>query len=139
MDTFATALARIGVTVPGHLEAAAEVPVLTGVQAQGDLLVVPTTEPPDAEWQPLAAPGAPVVQGEGTGNTHWLHAGFDSPGVRWWRADQDLVCGYVMVPVGQTALLIHTDEHGANGIGPGTYAIRRKRELGLAGPRRVSD
>lgn len=35
--------------------------------------------------------------------------------------------GYVLVPDGQSALLIHTDEHGANGIRPGTYAVHRKR------------
>jgi hypothetical protein len=32
------------------------------------------------------------------------------------------------VPQGQSAQLIHTDEHGANGIGPGVYWINRKRE-----------
>jgi hypothetical protein len=36
--------------------------------------------------------------------------------------------GHLCVPQGQTALLIHTDEHGANGIGPGEYAIHRKRQ-----------
>ena len=35
--------------------------------------------------------------------------------------------GFLRVPPGQSALLLHTDEHGANGIGPGTYAIHRKR------------
>jgi hypothetical protein len=37
--------------------------------------------------------------------------------------------GWLEVPTGQSAQLIHTDEHGANGIGPGTYEIRRKREI----------
>lgn len=39
--TFAEALGKIGVTIPDHLIADAEVPVLTGVQAQGDLIIVP--------------------------------------------------------------------------------------------------
>jgi hypothetical protein len=69
-----------------------------------------------------------IVRGEATGNTHWLHRGFDSPGVRWAAADDSLVLGRLSVPEGESALLIHTDEHGANGIGPGTYALHRKRE-----------
>jgi hypothetical protein len=129
--TYTSALALIGVPVPDHLDADAEVPVLTGPQAQGDLLVVPAPVPGQPGWHPVPAAGVQVVRGEATGNTHWLHAGFDSPGVQWWRVDADLLYGYVQVPDGQTALLIHTDEHGANGIGPGTYAIHGKRELGL--------
>jgi hypothetical protein len=46
VHTFASALALIGTTVPDHLVADAEVPVLTDPQAQGDLLVVPWT----ADW-----------------------------------------------------------------------------------------
>lgn len=42
------------------------------------------------------------------------------------------------VPEGQTAQLIHTDEHGAAGIGPGLYAIHEKREQADQ-ERRVSD
>jgi hypothetical protein len=138
MHTYDSALKLVGVTVPEHLDAAAEVPILTGPQAQGDLLVVPEDAPiptkkKPAAWTDVPAEGVQVVHGEATGNTHWLHAGFDSPGVRWRRIeDSGLVLGYVHVPAGQSALLIHTDEHGANGIGPGTYAIRGKRELGLA-------
>jgi hypothetical protein len=54
-----------------------------------------------------------------------------SPGVLWHDSDADaegLVVGVITVPPGQSAMLIHTDEHGANGIGPGRYEIRRKRE-----------
>ncbi len=80
--TFAQGLAMVGSGVPAHLTSELEVPILTGVQAQGDLLVFPT-EAPQA---------------------------------------------YVQVPQGQAALLIHTEENGANGVGPGTYAINRKRE-----------
>lgn len=116
VHTYKSALDLAGVSVPPHLLADAEVPVLDGVQAQGDLLVR-------------------ILHGEATGNTHWLHAGFDSPGVRWRRATPagepagTLVVGHVQVPAGQSALLIHTDEHGANGIAPGEYAIHRKRRL----------
>lgn len=131
MHTYGSALALIGVTVPEHLEADAGVPVLSAPQAQGDLLIVPAEEPADVSWSVLPDAGEQVVHGEATGNTHWLHRGFESPRVRWARDNTEdaLVVGYVQVPEGETALLVHTDEHGANGIGPGTYAIRRKREF----------
>ena len=131
MHTYGSALALIGVTVPDHLRAEADVPVLTAPQAQGDLLIVPAPAPEAVVWQPLPAEGEQLVHGEATGNTHWLHGGFDSPGVRWARAgiEDALIVGYLNVPDGQTAMLVHTDEHGANGIGAGTYEIRRKREF----------
>lgn len=129
MHTYETALALAGVSVPEHLVADAEVPVLTGAQAQGDLLVFPARRVPQGlDWKPVTAAGVQVVHGEATGNTHWLHAGFDSPGVLWARVDEGVRIGYVTVPDDETALLVHTDEHGANGVGPGVYAINGKRE-----------
>jgi len=134
--TYGQALALASVPIPGHLEADAQVPVLDGPQAQGDLMIVPLAlayEPGEAvpDWPdgiPLPPRGSSVLWGEATGNTHWLHAGFDSPGVRWHQVEENLVVGVLTVPPGQSAMLIHTDEHGANGIGPGRYEIRRKRE-----------
>jgi hypothetical protein len=126
--TFKTALDKIGVSVPAHLVADAEVPVLTGPQTQGDLIIVPIKEHP-ADMKALPIDGHQVVVGESTGNTHWLHAGFDSPDVQFARVDAGLTLVVVSVPVGQTAELIHTDEHGANAMGPGLYAINGKREL----------
>jgi hypothetical protein len=136
MMTYGEALALSAISIPEHLEAEAEVPVLTTPQAQGDLMIVPlalayengrTPVWPQGAVVPLG--GVQVVHGEATGNTHWLHAGFNSPGVTWHRADAGLVVGVVTVPAGQTAMLVHTDEHGANGIGGGRYEIRQKREL----------
>lgn len=125
--TFATGLAKIGVTVPAHLIADAEVPVLTGPQSQGDLMIVPIKST-KADLQSLPDKGHQVVVGEATGNTHWLHRGFDSPDVRFARIDQGLSLVVVLVPEGQSAELIHTDEHGVNAMGPGLYAIHGKRE-----------
>lgn len=142
MMTYGEALALSSISLPEHLEAEAEVPVLTGPQAQGDLMIVPLSQAygegehvpawPQGTIVPLG--GIQVVTGEATGNTHWLHAGFNSPGVAWHRpqlpgGDEGLVIGVVTVPAGQTAMLVHTDEHGANGIGQGRYEIRQKREL----------
>jgi hypothetical protein len=135
--TYAEALGKIGVTIPDHLMADAEVPVLTGVQAQGDLIIVPAGEAgmdlfDTTQWtlQPVPSSGVQVVVGEATGNTHWLHRGFESPDVMWARVTGDpLVIGVVAVPEGQSAELIHTDEHGANAMGAGMYVIRGKQEL----------
>lgn len=126
--TFKSALDKIGVTLPGHLVADAEVPVLTGPQTQGDLIIIPISNH-HAPLEPLTSKGHQVVVGEATGNTHWLHAGFESTGVEFARVDEGLTHVIVRVPEGQTAELIHTDEHGCNAMGPGLYAINGKREL----------
>ena len=126
--TFADALNKIGVSVPEHLIADAEVPVLTGPQAQGDLMVVPIAST-TAELIAVPDTGVQVVFGEATGNSHYLHKGFDSPDVTYARVDHDLCLAVVFIPEGQSAQLIHTDEHGSNGIGAGLYAIHGKREM----------
>ncbi|MBW4032998.1 MAG: hypothetical protein HIU88_10080 [Acidobacteria bacterium] len=126
--TYQDALSKVGATVPEHLIADAEIPVLTGPQAQGDLLIIPIADT-TRKLVPLPEDGVQVVFGEATGNSHYLHRGFDSPDVLWARADDGLCLAQVLVPAGQSAQLIHTDEHGSNGIGPGLYAIHAKREL----------
>ena len=126
--TFADALAKVGVSVPDHLVADAEVPVLTGPQAQGDLLIVPMAST-RAVLAPVPDAGVQVVFGEATGNSHWLHAGFDSPGVEFARVTDGQCIAVVRVPDGQSAQLIHTDEHGSNAMGPGLYGIHEKREM----------
>lgn len=129
MLTYQDAAEKVGVTVPPHLEASAEVPILAGVQAQGDLLIVPTEIPAGVELLPVPDEGVQVVFGEATGNSHYLHRGFDSPGVLYARHTAGQTIAVVRIPAGESAQLIHTDEHGANGIAPGDYAINEKREL----------
>jgi hypothetical protein len=133
--TYGEALDLIGTTLPDHLVADVEVPVLTGPQTQGDVGIIPAGllgERVDTTSAiPVGKAGVQVVVGEATGNTHWLHS---DPGCTWARAtdlDDDegqLVIGYVTVPDGASAWLIHTDEHGCNGIGGGVYALTGKRE-----------
>jgi hypothetical protein len=101
-------------------------------------MVIPLSGTGGADGDLVPDTGVQVVRGEATGNTHWLHRGFESPGVRWAAVADPLVLGRLHVPGGQSALLVHTDEHGANGIGPGTYALHGKREqAGVV--RRVAD
>jgi hypothetical protein len=127
-STYGGALEKQGVSVPEHLLADAEIPILNGPQAQGDLLIVPIGGTA-ATLLPVPLEGVQVVFGEATGNSHFLQRGFDSPGVKYARVeDGSLVLAVVEVPAGQNAQLVHTDEHGVNGIGEGLYAIHGKRE-----------
>lgn len=124
--TYADALSAHQIHVPDHLIAQAEVPVLTGLQLQGDLAIVPA-RPSARKGQPVPASGIQVVRGEATANTHWLDS---YNGECLWApvngAGPEL--GVLTVPEGAVATLTHTDEHGCNAIGAGTYRIRRQRE-----------
>jgi hypothetical protein len=144
MNTLTAVLERAGITVPDQTIADLEVPVLTGPQRQGDVFVIPIDAiheviiPNDAHLVP--AEGVAVVVGEATGNTHLLQP---EPGCGiFWQPARARVgsveLGDLTVPKGATAWLIHTDEHGANGIGPGTYRFHGKREQADE-ERRVAD
>jgi hypothetical protein len=123
-----------GFEVLEHLEAEAEVPVLDGLQAQGDLFIVPaaawsqTVQPPDgyqAQLKPVPASGVPVIEAIAGGHEHRLFAG--EPGTAFWApaggGGQDIGTLTTTAP----AYVIHP-EHGATGIAPGTYLLRRQRE-----------
>jgi hypothetical protein len=134
-----TVLDRAGVGVLGVLDSEVDVPILTGAQRQGDVIVLNRPERPVATT-PVPAAGVQVVRAEASSNTHTLHS-WD--GVCFFDADPTggdtgLTLGTLTVPEGCSAYLVHTEEHGANGIGPGTYELRRQREF--AGEwRRVAD
>ena len=108
-----------------------EVPVLTGPQAQGDLLILPW--PADvhpqqraadmAAAQPVTAPLV-VITGD-NGHDHILTP---APGVAWYAyPDGQQTLGVLTVADGAMAVLGHI-EHGDTHIGPGVYVIRRQRE-----------
>ena len=129
--TLGAVLERAGVDTLGVLDAQIDVPVLTGLaQAQGDLLVLPRPDKPAAST-PIPAAGVLVVRAESSGgNTHSLHS-WEGPGCFYDErpaGGTGLVLGVLTVPDGATAYLVHTEEHGANAFGPGTYEIRRQRE-----------
>jgi hypothetical protein len=110
-----------------------EVPVLTTPQRQGDVSVwsdwidgiSPVTDIATSDAVLVPAEGVQVVRGEATGNTHMLLA--DGP-VRWLAVDDRIELGVLIVAAGAVAHLIHTDEHAAISIGPGSYRVRGKRE-----------
>jgi hypothetical protein len=133
MNTLTAILDRAGITVPDATIADLEVPVICGPQRQGDVLVVPRPALSRLEldqMRPVPAEGCAVVVGEATGNTHLLQPDPDTQIL--WAPDVDRVgvgLGTLFVPEGAIAWLIHTDEHGANGIGPGAYRFHGKREM----------
>lgn len=141
--TLTEALARHDIPVADELLAAIEVPILTGPQRQGDILCPPRPAVGAAELTTMSAvprEGVAVVRGEATGNTHLLDA---VEGNVMWVANPaagptDLTLGVLHVPEGAVAHLIHTDEHGCNAIGPGTYRLVGKREMAEE-IRRVAD
>lgn len=113
-----------------------EIPVLSANQRQGDVLLLKITKTIEG-GRPLGK-GVEVVRSEQGSNTHTLHG----DGV--WLANnravdaEVLVQGWLTVPDGGEAFLIHSQEHNAIGIGAGTYEVRRQREF--AGEwRRVAD
>lgn len=132
MLTLTEALARHDVTAADDALADIEVPVLTGPQRQGDILIIPRPAIGAAEragMSQVPRVGVAVVRGEATGNTHILDA---LTGSVLWQAHAgqagDVLLGVLHVEKDATALLIHTDEHGCNAIGPGTYVLHGKRE-----------
>lgn len=121
--THHTILAEHGVDIPAHLTAQAEVPILTGLQRQGDLLVVPA-RPGKPQGEPIPADGVAVVRGEAGGNTHLLVGS----GIWHPTPTAGLILGTLTVPRGAQAYLLHP-EHGATGVGGGCYTVRRQREM----------
>lgn len=127
MRTLDDLITTHGVDVDPHLEREATVPVSTGLQRQGDVIVIPTAmagRPQSTATKPVPRQGVPVVRGEAGGNTHLLLA---DGAVAFDAAPRDLTLGVLTVEPGATAYLAHP-EHGYAGIGPGTYVIRRQRE-----------
>lgn len=124
--TYGEVLTAHDVEIPAHLEAQAAIPVLTGLQVQGDVAIIPA-RPSMKKGQPVPPEGVAVVRGESGGNTHLLVA--EGP-VSWAPAVGNptmLDLGVVTVPEGSTAFMLHP-EHGANAMGPGNYSLRRQRE-----------
>ena len=140
---------RTGLDVLDHLERQVAVPVVDGLQAQGDLIVIPFAFVADRvrveaylAWTDVPAAGVELLRSAAGGNPHTLVA---DPGTcRWTTSVRDgtgLALGVITTNV--VAYLIHP-EHGATGIAPGPYLVRRQREhsadrAGLRGYRLIAD
>lgn len=113
-----------------------DIPVLTGPQRQGDVLMLPSVAP--AKWPttgPVPLDGVVVVDSEITAHTHSLYGDGSvllTRNMTWQRAKRwqtaPNTLGWLRVPEGGEAFLMHSQEHGALGIGPGMYEIRQQME-----------
>lgn len=124
MTTAYAAIANeTGTTVPPHLQAQAEIPIVPAgkIGRQGDVYIGPTTIT-DRQGHPIPIDGGhKVVQGDADRNSHILIGdGTFTPGV---IKDRVLDYGLLEVPEGGTAYIVHTSEHGAIGFGEGTYRV----------------
>lgn len=137
MATTSDLMAATGVAVVTEQDFDLDIPVLSGIQRQGDVIVVPRAV---SAGTVVPASGTPVVRGENGGNTHAIYAAdgqvfcdvrqstswqVSSRGVR--NEADSLIVATLSVPDESTAYLGHP-EHGYMGIGPGSYEIRRQRE-----------
>jgi hypothetical protein len=120
-----------GFEVLEHLEADLEVPVNEGLQAQGDLLIVPISGKGDAtlarrSGSYVLAEGIAVIAAVGSGHEHRLFAG--TPSTAFWApADGRVAADIGVLECTEPAYVLHP-EHGATGIAPGRYVLRRQRE-----------
>jgi hypothetical protein len=145
-------ISRYGMDVDAHLDRDADIPVLTGPQAQGDIGIRPAQPRQEgggllrrlrvgsgrrgAAVTPIPAGGVVVATGQ-EGHEHRLLPGparFDP--VRQFPGS--LLIGILTVPAGGEAYLAH-DQHGYLGIGPGTYEVGGQREWTPESWQRVAD
>lgn len=123
-------LDRTGLDVLDHLDRQVTVPVIDGLQAQGDLIVLPLAllgrVPHD--WWELPPEGRELVRGEAGNNPHTLVADPGTCRLGTWVSDPERLA-IAAIRNTAPAWLIHP-EHGATGIAPGSWFVRRQRELG---------
>lgn len=119
--THAEVASRTGTNIPPHLEAQAEVPVITTMWRQGDLYIRRETHTPNGPGTLLTGQGHKVVQGEADRNSHILNGDGRFHAGRY--VSNVLDYGVLVVPAGGTAVLTHTAEHGSVAMGEGTWRI----------------
>lgn len=114
-----------GFEVLDHLETEVGVPVNSGLQAQGDLFIIPVSEVTADTGEDVPAKGIAVIQAVGSGHEHRLFASV--PGTATFApasaGGQDIGTLVTTEP----AYLLHA-EHGATAVAPGSYTLRRQRE-----------
>jgi hypothetical protein len=139
MKKLAELLDTTGLDVLDHLEQQLIVPVIDGLQAQGDLIVVPAVMVPTvklwpgATWWPVPADGVELVRGVAGNNPHTLVA---DPGTCRWTTSVNDSLRLTLAVIENTApaYVIHP-EHGGTGIAPGRWVVRRQQERASSGAR----
>jgi hypothetical protein len=124
MATINELIESTGLAVVTEHDTDLDIPVLSGMQRQGDVLLLPAAV---TAGTAVPASGTPVVRGENGGNTHAVYAA-DGPVYCDTTVGDGLRVATLTVPAGSTAYLGHP-EHGYMGVAPGSYEIRRQREM----------
>jgi hypothetical protein len=125
--TLGQLIEKHGFDVHDHLDRDLEIPVHAGLQAQGDLFIIPA-DLDHGSHQGAAVPpdGIAVIEAVNGGHEHRLFAG--QPGTAFFTpagaSGQDI--GHLECT--EPAYIAHP-EHAYAGIAPGTYTLRRQREL----------
>lgn len=125
-----------GLDVFDYLDQEVSIPVIDGLQAQGDLIVIPfsllaniVAPLPWTRSVRVPLSGVELLRSAAGGNPHSLVA--DEGECTWSTPVKDargLALG--MLDTRVAAYLIHP-EHGATGIAPGRYVIGRQQERGV--------
>ncbi|HEY1820371.1 MAG TPA: hypothetical protein VGG83_10610 [Trebonia sp.] len=127
ITTLADAERAYGTEHYDYLDKAADIPVVSRIAAQGDVLIV-RAEGVAPSTVPVPAAGFPVVAPVGQGHTHALFGPvFYTPSSTGSQDPSDLDLGVLTVPAGVQGLLSHP-EHGGLLVEAGTYVVRRQRE-----------
>lgn len=128
-------LDQTGLDVLEHLERQTTIPVVDGLQAQGDLIVIPLSLLPTVTlrpwefWRPVPAEGVELIRGVAGNNPHTLVA--DPFTCQWTNAVWDpLNLAIAVFENTETAYLVHP-EHGGSGVAPGRWLVRRQQERGI--------
>ena len=131
--TLSDLTALSGLEVFDYLDTEMSIPIVDGLQAQGDLIVTPAdilpmvTSYPNARREPVPQAGIELLRSAAGGNPHSLV--FEAGNCTWTAGVVDprgLALGILDTDV--VAYLIHP-EHGATGIAPGRYVIGRQQEF----------
>jgi len=125
--TLSELIDRHRIDVLDHHDREISVPICHGLQRQGDVLVRPTPYQQEKATTPVPSQGVPVVRGEAGGNTHAIVADGDAWCDLVDPSPTNLLLATLTVADGAIAYLTHP-EHSYQGIGPGTYELRRQRE-----------
>jgi hypothetical protein len=127
MSTLEELVTTHGIEIEDHLDRQARIPVLSGMQRQGDVIVVPC--PTATATTPVPQSGVAVIRGGEGAHTHALVASGDVfCDLMVSVATKDLCLATLVVSEGAVAYLAHP-EHGYSAIAPGSYEIRRQREM----------
>lgn len=115
-----------GFDVHDHLDRDLEIPVQAGLQAQGDLFIIPADlEIVELEGAAVPPAGIPVIEAVGGGHEHRLFAG--QPGTALFTPTGPGSQNIGFLQCTEPAYVAHP-EHAYTGIAPGSYILRRQRE-----------